>query len=154
MVFDIGVISKLEDWFVTKLIPLKDDGKKVFKTVAAWEWQTESGTESFTGFEPFAFISYFPANPDRAGDYDLLDKMRFIILIGIESKKKGVARRGNANNLGYSRIRELVVDAVEKEAPGFGCDEFYSTGETELVDQPKRYAAVLTFTANRIVLEL
>lgn len=146
-----GMTAKIEDWLAEVLAALTDgDGAAVFKTAEPWTHQLASGAESFQQFEPFAFISFWPADAAREGDYDLNDKLRFSILIGLESKVSGIARRGDDNHLGASRIRDLVVAAVEGTHPGdgFACDDFYFSGETELVDSAKRYATELHFTAN------
>jgi len=146
-----GMTAKLEDWIVSILAALvDDDDKPVFKTAEPWEHQLESGVESFKQFEPFAFVSYWPADAAREGDYDLREVLRFSVLIGIESKSKGTARRGDDNNLGASKIRDLVIAALDGKHPGdgFDCDSLYFTGETELVDSLKRYATELHFQEN------
>lgn len=146
-----GMTARLEDWFAGVLAALTDaDGALVFKTAGPWEHQLESGTESFSRFEPFAFVSHWPADPAREGDYDLRQVFRFSVLIGVEAKSKGTARRGDDNNLGASMIRDLVIAALDGQHPGdgFDCDEFFFVSETELVDSAKRYAMELHFQAN------
>lgn len=146
-----GMTAKLEDWIAGILVVLTDtDGDDVFKTAEPWKHQLESGTESFARFEPFAFVSYWPADPAREGGYDLRQVLRFSVLIGIEAKSKGTARRGDDNNLGASMIRDLVIAALDGQHPGdgFDCDELFFVSETELVDSAKRYATELHFQAN------
>lgn len=146
-----GMTARLEDWIVGILVALTDaDGDLVFKTAEPWEHQLESGSESFARFEPFAFVSHWPADPAREGGYDLRQVLRFSVLIGIESKTKGAARRGDDNNLGASMIRDLVIAALDGQHPGgsFNCDELFYGGETELVDSAKRYATELHFQSN------
>jgi len=146
-----GMTAKLEDWLASLLAVITDeDSELVFKTAQPWQHQLESGAESFANFVPFAFVSYFPFDTSREGGYDLNDKLRFSVLIGIESKSSGIAARGDDNHLGASRIRDLVIDAIEGKHPGkaFNCDDFYYLSETELVDSPKRYATELHFWCN------
>jgi len=146
-----GMTAKIEDWLAGLLAALTDaDGDAVFKTAEAWSHQLESGVESFSQFDPFAFVSHWPGDAAREGDYDLNDRLRYSVLIGVESKSAGIARRGDDNHLGASRIRDLVIAAIEGQHPGSGftCDDFYYSGETELVDSPKRYATELHFEAN------
>jgi hypothetical protein len=147
-----GMSVRIEDWIVTVLAALKDnEGVDVFKTVQPYIGQLdEKGIEGILGLQPFAFVAYFPFSPQREGDYDLNDKLRFSVLIGIESKEAGVARRGDDAHLGASQIRDLVITAIEKKHPGegFDCDEFYYDSETEWVDSPKKYATELFFVAN------
>ena len=147
-----GMTARIEDWLVTALAALKDnEDVDVFKKVAAYIGQLdEKGLEGFLALSPFALVSYYPINPEREGDYDLNDKLRFSVLLGVESKEAGVAKRGDDTHLGGSRIRDLVIDAIEKHHPGssFDCDEFYFAGETEWADSAKKYATELFFVAN------
>ena len=146
-----GMTARLEDWIAGILVALTDaDDDLVFKTSEPWKHQLESGMESFTRFEPFAFTSYWPADAAREGGYDLREILRFSVLLGVESKSKGTARRGDDNNLGASMIRDLTIAALDGQHPGagFDCDELFFTGETELVDSAKRYATELHFQAN------
>ena len=78
--------------------------------------------------------------------------MQFAVLIGVESKKPGIAFYGDDNNLGASRIRDLVIDAIDQEHPGveYDCDDLNFSGETEMADTPKRYATELHFRCNRM----
>jgi len=148
-----GMTTRIKDWMVTVLDELNDaDGDAVFKKAEVYVNQLESGTESFAGLEPFAFVEYFTAQPAREGDFDLNDRLRFAVLIGFESKHPGVARDGDDNHLGASRARDLVIDAFDGAHPGdgFDCDDMEYDGERELVDIPKRYATFLFFKCNRM----
>jgi hypothetical protein len=152
MANDGGKIALLEQWIADTLAALQNNSKDVFKTADVWKHQLTSGAESFSKYQPFAFVSYWPMDAAREGDYDLRQVFRFSILIGLESKEDGVARIGDANHLGASKIRDLVIAAFDKVHPGgsFTCDEFYYIGETELVDSPKRYALEMHFQTNWI----
>ncbi len=146
-----GMTARIEDYIVGVLAALKDgDKESVFETAEVWKHQLKSGSESFMGLEPFAFVSYWPADAAREGDYDLRQVLMFSILIGLESKTDGIARVGDNNHLGASRIRDLVVDAIEDAHPGaeFNCDELEFVSETEIVDSPKKYATELHFQCN------
>lgn len=147
-----GMTALIEDWLVTTLTALTDnESVEVFRTVKPYYGQlNEKGLEGFLGKSPFAYISYFPANPEYEGDGDLNDKLRFSILIGIESKEDGIAKRGDDTHLGASRIRDLIIAAIDKQHPGAGfeCDELRFNGETEWADTPKKYATELFFVCN------
>jgi len=147
-----GITAKLEDWIAGLLAALQDDGADVFKTAEVWKHQLTSGAESFAAYEPFAFVSYWPADAAREGDYDLRQILRFSVLVGLESKTDGVARLGDDSHLGASRVRDLVIAAIDGQHPGdgFDCDEMYFLGETEIVDSPKRYATELHFACNQL----
>ena len=73
-------------------------------------------------------------------------------MIGVESKADGVARFGDANHLGTSKIRDLVITLFDRVHPGgtFNCDDFYYTGDVEVVDAPKRHAIQMTFETSQL----
>ena len=150
MAIEKGMTAKIEDWMAATLAALQYEGAAVFKTAEAWAWQLASGAESFTAFSPFAFVEYWPADAAREGDFDLREVLRFSVLIGAESKADGIARRGDANHVGVSKIRDLVIEALDGVHPGdgFNCDELEYFSETEMVDAPKKYATELHFRCN------
>lgn len=156
MANDSGLMAKLEQWFVDTLAALTDDnGKPVFKTAKVWKHQisaTEGGMKAFKRYEPFAFVSYQSADAAREGGYDLRQILEFAVLIGVESKADGVARFGDANNLGTSKIRDLVIAALDRKHPGgtLNCDEIYYTGEIEIFDSPKRHAIQMNFEVSQL----
>ena len=155
MAHDGGLIANIEAWFVTQLAALTNGGVAVFKTVDMWRYQvsaTKGGLEAFTQYAPFAFVKFQPAKPGYEGDHDLRQVIRIAIGIGIESKVTGDARIGNTNQLGYSKIRDLVIELFNEKHPGesFTCDDFYYTGEAEAADMPKRYAAEIYFETNYV----
>jgi len=150
MVNDGGLIAQLEQWLADQLADLTDSGNNVFKTATVWKHQigaSKGGMETFTNCQPFAFVSYQSADAAREGDYDLRQVLEFAVLIGIESKADGVARFGDARHLGASKIRDLVIAALDRTHPGgeLKCDELYYTGEIEVFDSPKRYAIQMNF---------
>jgi len=150
MAIEKGMTAKLEDAIAAVLAALQYEGENLFETAEAWQHQLESGHESFARFQPFAFVTYNPFSPGREGDFDLNDKLRFTIGIGVTSKTKGIAKRGDTNNVGGSKIRDLVIDAIDKWHPGgsFDCDEFEYINEDEILDAPKKYTTELHFMCN------
>ena len=150
MANDGGMLAKLEQWIADTLAALQNGGSDVFKTADVWKHQlsiARSGVESFDSYQPFAFAAYSRVDADRQGDYDLRQIFEFAVLIGVGSKEKGVCRMGDANSLGTSKIRELVIAALDRVHPGagFSCDEFKYVGEVEFVDLPKKHAIEMHF---------
>jgi len=155
MANDSGLMAKIEQWMAETLAALTYNGEKVFKTAAVWKHQvsaTEGGMKAFARYEPFAFVAYSSADAAREGSYDLRQVLEFAVLIGVESKSDGVARFGNDNNLGTSKIRDLVIAALDRKHPGgdLTCDEFYYTGEIEVFDSPKRHAIQMHFETSHL----
>lgn len=150
MTNDGGMLAKLEQWIADTLAALQNGEANVFKTADVWKHQIgvgRSGIESFDSLEPFAFAAYARVNADRQGNYDLRQIFEFAVLIGVGSKEDSVCRMGDANNLGTSKIRELVIAALNDVHPGdgFSCDEFKYVGEVEFVDLPKKHAIEMFF---------
>lgn len=150
MANDGGLVAKLEQWFADVLAAIKVDGIDIFKTVDVWKHQvgaSAGGIEAFTRYSPFAFVARQDIDTAREGDYDLRQIIDFRILIGVESVLPGVARIGDATHLGTSRLRELVIAALDKQHPGAGfeCDEIYYTGEIEALDSPRQHAIEMSF---------
>jgi len=158
MANDGGLIAKLEQWMADTLKALQDSGKDVFRTVDVWKHQISAGKggmEAFDRYEPFAFVSYQSTDSAREGDHDLRQVLEFAVLIGVQSKVDGVARFGDDNNLGTSKIRDLVIAAFDKQRPSdaqITCDEFYYTGDVEVVDSPKRHAIEMTFEVSQLTI--
>ena len=160
MANDGGMIARIEQAMADKLITLQHNAGDVFKTAEPWNYQIsagEGGIEAFGKYsesnKAFAFPRYMPpTSSSREGDGDLKQVLRFGVLIGKESKEKGVARIGSETKIGISKIRDLVIAALDNWHPGEGfvCDDFhYITDEVE-VDTPTRYALILYFEANLI----
>jgi len=159
MANDGGLIAQIEDWMAATLAALTwgtgDDEEAVFKTAEVWRHQiaaTAAGQEAFARYEPFAFIAYSGADAAREGDYDLRQVLEFSVLIGVEAKTAGDARRGTAARLGTSKIRDRVITALDRQHPGgeLDCDEFYYTGEYEVFDSPTRHAIEMKFETSQL----
>lgn len=157
MANDSGLMAKLEQWMADQLAALTKSvgGEVVFKTADIWKHQIsagQAGMEAFARYEPFAFVSYQSADAAREGGYDLRQVLEFAVLIGVESKAKGVARFGDGNHLGTSKIRDLVITLFDRKHPAgeFNCDEFYYTGEIEVFDSPKRHAIQMNFETSQL----
>jgi len=155
MANDGSLISQLEQWMVDTLAALTFNDKNVFKTAEVWEHQiaaTQSGMQAFTRYQPFVFVSRRDVDTAREGGYDLRQVLEFAVLIGVESKSKGVARHGDSRHLGTSKIRDLVIAAFEKKHPAgeLTCDEFYYTGEVEVFEAPKLHAVQMHFETSQL----
>ena len=156
MATDNSIISQVETWAIGVLQALVDDAEVTrFKTVDHWKHQIgedNSGTESIDRFAPFAFVKCVPLEPERAGGYELNDRLRLMVAIGQKSKANGVARLGDANHLGTNQLRDLVIAALEDQHPGgdLTCDEFHYNGGREVVDRPRQHGLELYFDANNI----
>ena len=147
---DGGVTSELEVAMVAILKVLQHNDENVFKTVEQWDEQLDAkngGLEKFDGYAPFAFVKFGDAGSNRLGGYDLEQKLRVSVAIGTKSKSAGIARTGDADHLGISKIRDLVIAAFDKIHPGgeLTCESIYYDGEYKLVDQPKRQAQQMNF---------
>ena len=152
MANDGSLISTLEQWFADTLAALQYGGAAVFRTADVWKHQiaaTEGGMEKFEQFAPFAFVSRRDNDAAREGDNDLRQVLEFAILIGQSNKRPGAARTGDADDLGTSKIRDLVIVCFEKtnKHPGgsFACDEIYYTGDIEVLDSRSRHLIQITF---------
>ena len=150
-----GVTAGIEQAISNKLKTLRIGESDVFKTAATWNYQTaasEGGIEAFGKYAPFMFVRYAPpTQADRQGG-DLSQALRFAVAIGTESKEKGVARIGSETKIGISKIRDLVIAALDNWHPGegFECDSlFYDNEETQL-DMPNRHALIMYFKTNLI----
>jgi hypothetical protein len=155
MANDGGITARIEQAMADKLKPIQHNAADVFKTAEPWNYQidvSEGGLEAFGKYSPFAFPRYMPPTSSEREGGDLKQVLRFGVCIGKESKEKGVARTGNASQIGISKIRDLVIAALDNWHPGEGfvCDPFhYIRDETE-VDTPTRYALIMYFEANLI----
>ena len=156
MVNDGGLIAKLEQWFADQLAALQYDNALVFKTAEVWKHQIaaiSAGTEAFDRYQPFAFVSFLTTEGAREGSYDLRQVLEFAIVLGVKGAADGVARFGDANNLGISKIRDLVIDLFDKKRPtseDFTCDEIYYTGDFPIVDLPRHYAIQMSFEVSQL----
>ena len=151
MANDGGLMAKLEQWMVDTIAALG-----LFKTADLWKHQVGldgGGTESFTQYEPFAFVSYAAADTAREGGNDLRQVLEFAVVIGVESKVAGIARFGDANNRGVNSLRDSLIAAFDRARPDdetVTCDEFYYTGDFLVVDTPKRCALEMRFECSQM----
>ena len=157
MANDGGVTALIEQAAADVLAALQFNGENVFKAAEVWKYQIAAaagGIEAFSKYEPFAFVSYLPISGFREGDNDLRQVLIFAVAIGVESKTAGVARIGDAKNLGISKIRDLVIAALDNWHPGgsIACDPLYYKDEIALVDDAHRNALQMHFEANMITL--
>ena len=155
MANDSGLMAALEQWMVDQLKALEFEVKLVFKTAEVWKHQvgpTKAGMEAFERYDPFAFVSYQSTDAAREGDYDLRQVLEFAVMIGVVSKDDGVARFGDATHLGTSKIRDLVISLFDRTHPGgtFNCDDFYYTGDVEIVDAARKHAIQMTFETSQL----
>lgn len=155
---DGGLVAKLEQWLADtlKAMTYGEDDVLVFKTADIWRHQiaaTAGGLDAIERYQPFAFASYQGASSAREGGNDLRQIPSFAILIGVSSKEEGVARFGDATHLGTSKIRDLVILALDKKRPDgtdITCDEFYYIDEIELVDMPKCHCIQMNFEVSQV----
>jgi len=148
-----GKTTNIEQWIAATLAALTDGGETVFKTADIWKYQvsaSKGGVDSFARYAPFAFVAYDSVDGAREGDYDLRQAMLFRVVIGCVSKEEGVARIGDANNMGCDKIRDLVIAALDKQHPGegFDCDEIFFDRDFILVELPKIHAVQMHFKVN------
>lgn len=150
MANDGGMLARLEQWIADTLAALQVDEVDVFKTADVWKHQIgigRSGVESFDSYEPFVFAAYMRVDADRQGGHDLRQIFEFAVLVGVGSKEPSVCRMGDGTSMGTSKIRELVIAALDGVHPGdgFGCDELKYVGEVEFIDLPKKHAIEMHF---------
>lgn len=144
-------MAKLEQWMVDTIAALG-----IFKTAELWKHQVGldgGGSESFTRFEPFAFVAYAAADTAREGGNDLREVLEFAVVIGVESKYPGVARFGDEKNKGISSLRDSLIAAFDRARPDdetIACDEFYYTGDFLITDTTKRCALEMHFECSQM----
>jgi len=158
MANDGGLIARLEQWFADTLAALQYEGSDVFKTAEVWMHQLSAiagGMQALDRYEPCAFVGYDSADSAREGDHDLREVLEFGILIGVESRVKGVARIGDGTRLGTSKIRDLVIAALESKHPGapLACDDIYYTGDTVIFDTPRQHVIMMSFETSKMTPE-
>lgn len=152
---DGGLTAKLEEWIVTVLTALEYGGSAVFKEVDHWRHQvgaTGAGLEAFQRYAPFAFVGYQQSDSAREGGHELREIPTIYILIGTYNNVPGVARIGDASHLGTSKIRDLVIAALESQTPtgDLGCDECYYADDIVVVDAEKRHAIEMAFDISKM----
>jgi hypothetical protein len=153
---DGGLIAVLAQWAVDTLKALKYNDIDVFKTVDIWKHQvgiTASGQEASGRYQPFAFVGSGDEDSTRQGG-DLRRSPGIKVMIGVDAKEDGVAQWGDATHPGTSKIRDLVIVALDEQRPNdaeITCDEFYYDHLIEILDMPKRHWVQLNFTVGQII---
>ena len=154
MANDGGIMALIEVKVAEALAALQHSGAAVFKTAEVWNYQIYSdkgGVDKFVSYAPFAFVAFQPPDSAREGGYDLREKLVFAVAIGTASKKRGVARIGDATHLGISMIYDLTIKSLDGFAPdGIECDPLYFAGSELTVETPRAYAMELYFAVNLI----
>jgi len=162
-VYDLGILTGIEDWAITKLKALTEYGNPLFRQDEAgrddcvdhWIGQLgmgNSGIESFVRYAPFAFVQAELERVKREGDYDANIRINLAILIGQKSVEEGLCRIGSGDVVGANRMFEVVFTAFDGVHPGdgFTCDEFYLTDVVENINTPKKCGLQLIFSAHWI----
>ncbi|HAL45685.1 MAG: hypothetical protein A2Y12_06160 [Planctomycetes bacterium GWF2_42_9] len=154
---DLGFTSRIEEAIAAKLATITTGGKKVFKIADTWKHQIKvdqaGGVQGFQQFAPFGFAKFSPpTDSTREGDGVLNQRLRFAIFIGQTSKEAGIARIGDANHIGVSLMRDLVIAAFDSWHPGegFNCNELKYLDEVVEVDEPFNYGLDILFIADWI----
>jgi len=155
MANDGSIMVQVEKFIADRLASLvKPDESKVFKKAVAWDYQidpTKGGIEAFVKYAPFAFVSFLPPDFTRQGDYDLDEKLIFCIALGTVSGKDGVARKGDADNYGISKLYDLTVAAIDRVHPGVtGCNDLHIF-DTALVSETKRSYCLQLYFESRLI---
>lgn len=145
-----GQLGQLIQVVADKLDALQYNGSTVFKTADRWRHQVsfrQGGIQDFGRYAPFAFVGYMSCDAGREGGYDLKQTFLLAVLIGQEHRTPGVACWGDSTHLGTSKIRELVIEALDQVHPGasFDCDDMEYDGEEEWVDNETMHGIRLYF---------
>jgi len=155
MANDGGLMALIEQAIADKLDALVFEEKKVFKKAEAWDYQidaTKGGIERIVSHTPFAFVEFMPPTGKREGDYDLREVFIFAVLIGTASKETGVARKGDDDHLGISKIYDLVIETLDRVHPGDGiaCEDIHFIDSEPFVETQRAYGLQLYFQCNVI----
>jgi hypothetical protein len=147
---DTGQLAQLAAAIVDTLAAIEIGGVAVFKTAALWKHQITlkgAGPADFGRYAPFAFVGYLSAVGSREGGFDLRQTFRLVVMIGAKSKEPGVCCWGDATHPGTSRLRELVIEALDQKHPGAGfeSDEAVYTSEVEWIDNETEHGIQLYF---------
>ena len=153
---DDGLAAQLEAWFVSTLAALTDDDENaIFKTADHWKHQvaaTGAGREAFDRYAPFAFVAYQAGDSAREGGHDLREVLTIGVFIGQIAREPGTARFGDADTLGTSTLRDLVIAAFESKHPGaeLECDEIYYSHDVVVIDETKAHAIEMFFDVSKM----
>jgi hypothetical protein len=131
---DGGKIAVLAQWMVDQLAALKYEEQNVFVVADLYKHQLTAASGGVEKIEatPIAYVDFRNTESGREGNKDLREVYEFAILIAVKTKADGLAKWGEGNNLGLSKIRDLVIDLFDKKRPDdetVKCDEFYYTGD-------------------------
>ncbi len=148
-----GITAGIEAAMAARLASLELDGSKVFKTAQQWKFQISAdvgGAEAFARYAPFAFVHFMPQTDGRREAGELNQVLKFAVGIGAESKERGIARIGDENRLGISKLRDMVIDLFDGWHPGegFECNDLYFDTDEIQIDSPTRHGLVLYFITN------
>ncbi len=163
MADDNGLVADLEADIVTRLTAITLGGKAVFRVVDHWRFQLTAAADSFKAYAPFAFVEYdSTSRTGWEGDHDLKQTLMFTIRVGTEIKKNdgGASRIGigtdattNKNQLGYSRLRDLVIAALQREHPATTdtwIDYWEYLSDDIVWSLPDQTAGMMKFQVDRI----
>jgi len=111
-----------------------------------------NGIEAFDRYAPFAFVAYQGADSAREGGHDLREVPTIGVFIGQIAREPGVARFGDDDTLGTSKLRDLVIAAFESKHPGaeLECDEIYYSHDVTVVDTTKAHAIEMFFDVSKM----
>lgn len=159
MANDGGTVALIEEAVINLFSPMKKpaSGETVFKqgSVDYFKWQigaTEGGLEAIQQHAPFMFISYQPPIEGNRQGGSLEQTLRFAVTIGQHHKEPGVARVGNDQVLGISKMRDIVIAALDKWHPGeaIACNPFYYVDEILQVHTRNHFVIDLIFECKLI----
>ncbi len=152
---DGGTIALLEQAIADKLATLKYNDKSFFKKTEPWRyqiWVDKGGAiQGFMENAPFGFTKFVPGGGSNVEGGDTCRHFKFEIFFGQQSKERGVARIGDANNIGISKMYDIIFAAFNGWQPdaSFNIGTFYYDDDAEMVDEPNNYGMSLFFRADK-----
>ena len=160
MADDNGLIADIESAIVTKLAAVTLSSDTVFRTVDHWKFQVKS-PDDFERYAPFAFVKYSgtpSTNPE--GDHDLNQHLMFDVSVGtiISKGHEGAARIGVGTDaakrqLGISRLRDLVISALQEQVPtttSGDVEYFEFISDNISWELPRQSAITMRFRIDRV----
>ncbi len=150
MATDTGQLARLAAAIVDTLRAVTIGEAAAFHTVDLWKHQITlkaAGPADFGRYAPFAFVGYMAVAGGREGGDDLKQTFKLVVMIGAKSKTPGVCCWGDESHLGTSRLRELVIEALDLKHPGAGfeSDEVRYNGEVEWIDNETEHGIQMYF---------
>lgn len=163
MADDNGLIADIESSIVTLITAATVGGDAAFRTVDNWRGQLQ-GPDDFRQYAPFAFVEYDGTpNTNPEGDHDLNQHLQFTVRVGTEvANKKAGGRIGKGTDassgkrqLGVSRLRDVVITALQEVTPTTtdGKTEYFEfMGDVIAYNEPegRRYAIIMRFRIDRV----